>query len=310
MLPPVSHGAVLSDRLSDDSKGERLDAGHMWLSLWRLAIAAPQKSLFPRPSPQGTPRRLRDTPTVQLNIGAHSSARRSRCRGPCKNAQVPLRVYNNFVRWVDIYVQYLDARGQNLSINPSPTGQDTKYSQHLALMPQVCTVLGAALITGCLTIGVDVFALATDIQITVAYKTIRSIIKENTGKVITEMTNAILVSEANTALKLTIAEQVGGAAVAGAATYTQLRDNHFSTDNIWNVILGVATALPKLLFTPHALDKILDIAIASPATKRTRPSRRRYLSSARCSPRSPWPATSRPGGDQPGDGAVALGHRE
>ena len=38
-------------------------------------------------------------------------------------------------------------------------------------------VLGAALITGFLTIGVNVFALATDIAVSVAWSAIRSIIE-------------------------------------------------------------------------------------------------------------------------------------
>ncbi|MBO0884575.1 MAG: hypothetical protein J2P17_30430, partial [Mycobacterium sp.] len=55
---------------------------------------------------------------------------------------LPLRFYNNFVRWVDVYVQYIGANGANLSFNANPTGRDTKYAQHLGMLPQVFTVLG------------------------------------------------------------------------------------------------------------------------------------------------------------------------
>ena len=34
---------------------------------------------------------------------------------PYANGQVPVKLYNNFVRWVTVYVQYLDAAGNNLS---------------------------------------------------------------------------------------------------------------------------------------------------------------------------------------------------
>ena len=213
-----------------------------------------------------TPGQLQDTPTVQLKHRGTQFGTKVTVQGPLQNSQVPLRVYNNFVRWVDIYVQYLDVRGQNLSINASPTFPDTKYSQHLALMPQVFTVLGvpiwdtnhvdvtlsfppqavtarllmcglgsdvlsggwrqyfpadayhdviapkdevlgAALITGFLTIGVNVFALATDIAVSVAWLTLSGIIRSNTKIIFSTFFDAILV---NATKALTITEQVGG----------------------------------------------------------------------------------------------------
>ena len=65
--------------------------------------------------------------------------------GGYDNGRVPLKLYNNFVRWVWVYVQYLGANNENLSANPSPTWPDTKYSQSLGLLPQVFTVLGVPL---------------------------------------------------------------------------------------------------------------------------------------------------------------------
>ena len=300
-------------------------------------------------------RLLQDTPTVHLKHRGTQFGTRVTVRGDgtLQNSQVPLRIYNNFVRWVDIYVQYLDAQGQNLSLNPHPTGQDTRYSQHLALMPQVFTVLGvpiwdtnhvdvtlnfppqavtarlllcglgsdllsgswrkyfppdayhdrvaptdevigAALITGFLTIGVNVFALASDIQVSVAWSSIRSIVAEATVPVKQAIKDVLFGIESES-LKMTIGQQAGAAVVAGVATYDQLHDNHFSTDNIWNVILGVATTLPKLFFSPKITkDSSRRSAFDSSETKRSSTPRRRFRSSARCSPRSPWPGTLRP----------------
>ena len=61
------------------------------------------------------------------------------------NGQVGLTLYNNFVRWVWVYVQYLGKDNENLSINPNATYPDTQYSQSLGLLPQVFTVLGVPL---------------------------------------------------------------------------------------------------------------------------------------------------------------------
>src|SRR5271168_2391516 len=51
--------------------------------------------------------------------------------GGYSNGQVPLTLYNNYVRWVWVYVQYLGANNENLSANPNATWPDTKYSQSL-----------------------------------------------------------------------------------------------------------------------------------------------------------------------------------
>jgi hypothetical protein len=59
--------------------------------------------------------------------------------------QVPLTLYNNWVRWVWVYVQYLGAGNENLSANPNATFPDTKYSQSLGVLPQVFTILGVPL---------------------------------------------------------------------------------------------------------------------------------------------------------------------
>jgi hypothetical protein len=58
------------------------------------------------------------------------------------NRQVGLTLYNNFVRWVWVYVQYIGKDGENLSADPNASLPNTKYSQSLGLLPQVFTVLG------------------------------------------------------------------------------------------------------------------------------------------------------------------------
>ncbi len=64
---------------------------------------------------------------------------------PYANGQVPVKLYNNFVRWVTVYVQYLDAAGNNLShvtTGPPPKWPDTTYAKSLGILPQIFTLLG------------------------------------------------------------------------------------------------------------------------------------------------------------------------
>ena len=62
--------------------------------------------------------------------------------GGYSGGQLPLKLYNNYVRWVWVYVQYLRADGTNLSAWTSPRWPDTHYAQSLGLLPQIFTVLG------------------------------------------------------------------------------------------------------------------------------------------------------------------------
>ncbi len=62
--------------------------------------------------------------------------------GSYGGGQLPLKLYNNYVRWVWVYVQYLKADGTNLSLSNSPTWPDTHHAQSLGLLPQVFTILG------------------------------------------------------------------------------------------------------------------------------------------------------------------------
>ena len=62
--------------------------------------------------------------------------------GGYSGGKAPLTIYNNFVRWVWVYVQYLGPGGVNLSANPNAKFPDTKYAKFLAIVPQVFTVFG------------------------------------------------------------------------------------------------------------------------------------------------------------------------
>jgi hypothetical protein len=75
-----------------------------------------------------------------LNFGTYVAV-----NGDYDHGKVPLKIYNNYVRWVSVYVQYLGKDGKNLSADPNPRGDDTKYAQYLGLLPQVFTVLGIPL---------------------------------------------------------------------------------------------------------------------------------------------------------------------
>jgi hypothetical protein len=239
--------------------------------------------------------------------------------GDYANDKVPLKLYNNYVRWVSVYVQYLGAGGKNLSANPSAKFPDTKYAKSLGLMPQVFTVLGIplwdtntldvkldfppgahsarlllcglgsdivgggwrqyfpadaypdriaptdevlvpALLTGILTIGMNVFALATDIDIASAWGAIKKEILEATDL-------AALFGDLNEILRLSqgigalLAGEVAAATIAaGAATYEEAKANG-DLSNLWNLLLGLASLIPKVLFSPKAAGVFINIAL-------------------------------------------------
>ena len=65
--------------------------------------------------------------------------------GAFSGGQLPVKLFNNYVRWVWVYVQYLKADGTNLSLTPNATFPDTKHANSVGLLPQVFTVLGVPL---------------------------------------------------------------------------------------------------------------------------------------------------------------------
>jgi hypothetical protein len=227
----------------------------------------------------------------------------TRVTGSYSNGQLPVRIYNNWVRWVHAYVQYLDASGKNLSANSTPTSPDTAYSQYLSLIPQVFTLLGIplwdtntvdvtlnfpqdavtarllycglgsdinsdwrqyfpsdaypgliapqsevlvpALITGLVTIGLNVFALAADIAIAGVWGSLRPLLSTpGTRRAVEDLVNVIT--------KLSAAEAAAMAVASGGATYAAI-SGQGGNGSIWETLLGMATVIPKILFSPQIL---------------------------------------------------------
>lgn len=75
-----------------------------------------------------------------LNYGTYVTV-----NGDFQKGKVPLKLYNNYVRWVAVYVQYLGKDGKNLSADPKAGFPSTQYSKSLGLLPQVFTILGVPL---------------------------------------------------------------------------------------------------------------------------------------------------------------------
>ena len=83
---------------------------------------------------------------VQIKNPGDLFGTRTVLNGAYNNQQVPLRLYNNWVRWVQVYVQYLGANDTNMSYNGSRTWPgsfpDTRNGLGVGTLPQIFTVLG------------------------------------------------------------------------------------------------------------------------------------------------------------------------
>ena len=226
--------------------------------------------------------------------------------GTFANSKMPLRIYNNWVRWIWVYVQYLGTGDTNLSIDNNAKFPDTKYSKSVAVLPQVFTVLGVpiwdtntidvtldfppgaykarllyaglgsnlndgnwrqyfpadaypdkiaptdevlfpALITGIFTIGLTVFALAADMAVAEAFASVRGLFKDVLIDA-EDLRNVI-----RGAFPLTASESAAVALAAGSETYTDVANRGQNLNNLWNLLLGLASVIPKLLFNPNAL---------------------------------------------------------
>jgi len=235
--------------------------------------------------------------------------------GGYNNGKVPIKLYNNFVRWIWVYVQYIGANGENLSASASPTFPDTKHAQSICVVPQVFTLFGAplwdtntveftldfppeahtarllycgmgsdaldgswqqyfpsgayakvlgpvdevwlpGLTTGIVTIGLNVFALAADIDIAVTWKQVRQYFatpataKKNLGELLSG------------AVKLTAAETTALGVISGGAIAEDILHRGENLHNMWSLIVGIASAIPKIIFNPRTLYNWTDIGLA------------------------------------------------
>ena len=237
--------------------------------------------------------------------------------GTYDNGKLPLKLSNDFVRWVNVYVQYLGKGGAVIPAksggqypDPGADPPDTQYAKFLGILPQVPTILGIPLggatntinvtldfpsgahtarlmycglgstinggwrdyfpsdaysngiaptaevlvpsiLTGILTIGLNAFALAVDINVAATWGAIRQGI---VGAVASRATVRELAKLAQTAVNLTKGESFATLVASGGATIAEMKGGGL---NLWSILLPLAGAIPKLLFAPRPAAQIL-----------------------------------------------------
>ncbi|MBV9421267.1 MAG: hypothetical protein JOZ98_00005, partial [Solirubrobacterales bacterium] len=239
--------------------------------------------------------------------------------GDLHDNTVPLRIHNDFVRWISVYVQYLGNDGKNLSLNSSAKFPDTQYAKFLGILPQVFTIIGVpafttnfidvdltfpaeahsarllycglgadavgagwrqyfpedayanriaptgevtvpALITGFLSIGLTAFALASALDIARAWAAIRAELEktgQEFGAVLSGVFSLVAEDLAAGTFALTTSEAFAALVATGGATYEQIQSE--GLHNLWNLLLSLATVIPKVLFNPKV---VFDLAEA------------------------------------------------
>ena len=119
-------------------------------------------------------------------------------------------------------------------------------------------VLVPALLTGILTIGMNVFALATDLDIAVAWAAIRK--DETCGRV----AGGRRVSSTH---HLAGAHDLGSPAKQCSGGRRRHRNvqgrapQRRQSGNLWNILLGLGSVIPKVLFSPGADKFFAEIAV-------------------------------------------------
>ena len=103
------------------------------------------QGVAPQPRPYADPALLGSGLSIQVKNPGDVFGTKTVVNGGYSNGQVPLTLYNNWVRWIWVYVQYLGPGDANLSANPNASFPDTKYSQSVGLLSQVNTILGVPL---------------------------------------------------------------------------------------------------------------------------------------------------------------------
>lgn len=241
--------------------------------------------------------------------------------GVDSSGNVDLKLYNNFVRWISVYLQYLGKDGENLSATKDSTFPRTKNCEYLGFLPQVFTVLGvpvwdqnsitvklnfpaqatsarvmycglggnilgggwreyftehpysdreiapseevviASVITAILCIALNVFALVSAIEISKAWASIKSevasVMAEGRHFFPPIAYNVVLFADPvvremfPSSVALTAGE---GLAVGVSAGVSATTDKGVETGNLWKLLLGLASVIPKVLFSPSSFE--------------------------------------------------------
>jgi hypothetical protein len=100
------------------------------------------EGIVPTATPYVPPTGEQAAVEVHVNNTGLLYGTKTELNGALSGRQVPLRLYNDYVRWVWVYVQYLKADGTNLSLDPNATWPNTPNAKSLGLLPQIFTVLG------------------------------------------------------------------------------------------------------------------------------------------------------------------------
>lgn len=117
-----------------------------------------------------------------------------------------------------------------------------------------------ALITGILTIGLNVFALATDASIAELWRKVRRL------HPLADPTEAAVIAidkPARLALSLTGAEALALSVVSGGALYFDIEHAGENLHNMWHLILRIAGVIPKLFFSKTYLNEFFWYAVGA-----------------------------------------------
>ena len=263
------------------------------------------RGIVTEPQPYGEHLQAQAGVEAKLKTSGFNYGTKTVLRGNYEDGKVPVKLYNNYVRWMWVYVQYLGADGTNLSASPHPTFPDTKYSKAVCIVPQVFTVFGIPLwdqntveftldfpaeahtarllycgmgsdiygggwrqwfpegaypgkiapqdevwlpasTTGILTIGLNLFALATDIDIGLTWKKVRPYVKDY------DLVSEAMKEMVGPGIKLVTAETLALSLVTAGALYQDITYRGENLKNLWSLLLGLGTLIPKILFHPRA----------------------------------------------------------
>jgi len=267
------------------------------------------EGILPRATAYSQQLKTRASVDIKVKNPGFLFGTKTEVNGAYKDGKVPLKLSNNFVRWIWVYVQYLGPADKNLSADPNASFPDTKYSKFVAIVPQVQTVLGiplwdkntaevslefpsgahtarllfcglgsdiygggwrqyfpagaypntiaptdevlvAALTTGIMCIGLPALALTADIATGKAWKAYRENVLGSSMLLSARIAMRSLRPLFEATLGLNIVEAFTTLVASGGATYVDVKNHGGDLDNLWKLLLGFATIVPKLLFSP------------------------------------------------------------